>query len=64
MIFPICFFYFWLIEQTACLHVCVVAQSYLFAALWIVAHQVLLSMEFFQARILEWVAISYSKGSF
>ena len=28
------------------------------------AHQVPLSMEFFQARTLEWVAISYSRGSF
>ena len=28
-----------------------------------VACQVLLSKEFFQARILEWVAISYSRGS-
>ena len=30
---------------------------------WSVAHQVPLSMEFFQARILEWVAISYSRVS-
>ena len=30
---------------------------------WTVAHQALLSMDFFQARTLEWVAISYSWGS-
>ena len=29
----------------------------------IVAHQAPLSMGFFQARILEWVAISSSRGS-
>ena len=33
------------------------------ATLWIAAHQALLSMRFFQARILEWVAISFSRGS-
>ena len=40
-------------------------QSYhvlLFAASWTVAHQAPLSME--QARIQEWVAISYFRGSF
>ena len=30
---------------------------------WTAAHQAPLTMEFFQARILEWVAISYSRGS-
>ena len=30
---------------------------------WTVAHQAPLSMEFLQARILEWVAISFSRGS-
>ena len=33
----------------------------LFATPWTVAYQVPLSMGFFQARILEWVAISFSK---
>ena len=33
------------------------------AAPWTVAHQAPLSMGFFQARILEWVAISFSMGS-
>ena len=31
---------------------------------WTVAYQALLSMPILQARILEWVAISYSRGSF
>ena len=30
---------------------------------WTVAYQALLSMGFFQARVLEWVAISFSRGS-
>ena len=30
---------------------------------WTVAHQAPLSMGFFQARILEWVTIPFSKGS-
>ena len=34
-----------------------------FAIPWTVAHQAPLSMGFFQARILEWVAISFSRGS-
>ena len=35
----------------------------LFAIPWTVAYQALLSMGFFQARILEWVAISFSRRS-
>ena len=35
----------------------------LFATLYTVVPQVPLSMEFFQARILEWVAIPFSRGS-
>ena len=30
---------------------------------WTAAHQAPLSVGFFQARVLEWVAISYSRGS-
>ena len=30
---------------------------------WTIAYQAPLSMEFFQARVLEWVAISFSRGS-
>ena len=34
-----------------------------FATTWTAAHQALLSMGFPMARILEWVAISFSRGS-
>ena len=37
---------------------------WLFATPWTVAHQAPLSMGFLQARILQWVAISSSRGSF
>ena len=40
--------------HTDCVHVCVHAHVQLFATAWTVAHQ---------ARILKWVAISYSRGS-
>ena len=36
----------------------------LFVIPWTVAHQAPLSMGFSQARILEWVAISFSRGIF
>ena len=36
---------------------------WLFATPWTVAHQAPLCMRFFQARILEWVAIFFSRGS-
>ena len=36
---------------------------WLLATPWTVAHQAPLSMEILQARILEWVAISFSRGS-
>ena len=39
------------------------SHVWFFATPWIVACQSSLSMEFFQARILEWVAISCSRGS-
>ena len=35
----------------------------LFATPWTVAYQAPRSMGFFQARVLEWVAISFSRGS-
>ena len=35
----------------------------LFATPWTVAHQAPQSMEIFQVRVLEWVAISFSRGS-
>ena len=43
--------------------VCVLSCVCLFVTLWTVAHQAPLSMGFLQARLLEWVAISYSRGS-
>ena len=36
---------------------------WLFATPWTVAYQAPLSLGFFQARVLEWVAISFSRGS-
>ena len=46
-------------------HACAQLLSHvqLFATLWTVACQAPHSMEFFQARMLEWVAISFSRGS-
>ena len=35
----------------------------LFATPWTVAYQAPPSMRFFQARVLEWIAISFSRGS-
>ena len=43
--------------------VCMLRHAQIFATLWIVTRQSLLSMGFFQARILEWVAISFYRGS-
>ena len=40
---------------------CMLSHVQLFETPWTVACQVPLSMIFFQARILEWVAISYSR---
>ena len=42
---------------------CVCSCIRLFETPWTVAHQVPLSMDFSRQRILEWVAISYSRGS-
>ena len=49
-----------------CVCACVlVAQSCLILCdpIWTIAHQASLSMGIIQARILEWVAISFSRGS-
>ena len=43
---------------------CILSCVQLFEALWTVAHQAPLSMGFFQARVLKWVATSSFKGSF
>ena len=40
---------------------CMLSHVWLFATLWTVSPQAPLSMGFFQARILEWIAISYSR---
>ena len=42
---------------------CLLSHVGLFGTPWTVAHQAPLSMGILQARILEWVAISYSRGS-
>ena len=39
------------------------SQIQLFATLWTIAHQASLSMDFSKARILELVAIPFSRGS-
>ena len=47
-----------------CVHMhaqCVPVLSRNFVTLWTIARQDPLFVEFFQARILEWVAISYSR---
>ena len=43
--------------------VCMLNHVQLFGTPWTVAHLAPLSMGFFQARILEWVAISFPRGS-
>ena len=52
-------------SEMATLYVEVRIQSLVFdsATPWTVAHQAPLSMEILQARVLEWVAISTSRGS-
>ena len=46
-----------------CAVLCLVTQLCLFATPWTGAHQVPLSIGILQARILEWVAMSSSRGS-
>ena len=49
-----------------CICVCVCTRArhvWLFATPWTVTHQAPLSMDFFQARTLEWIAISFSRVS-
>ena len=58
----ICIFKFYQIH-TQCTHSLSVSPAWLFAIPWTVAHQSPLSVEFSQARILEWVAIFCSRGS-
>ena len=50
-------------REALCVRACSVTQScWLFVTTWTVAHQALMSIGF-QARILEWLAISSSRGS-
>ena len=51
-------------EGEGCAHVQLLSHIRLFAMPWTVAHQALLSTGIFQARILEWVDISFPRGSF
>ena len=46
-----------------CAHAQLLSCVQLFVTPWTIARQSPLSMGFFQARILEWVAISYSRES-
>ena len=53
------------ISLSVCVCVCVQLLRCIrfFATTWAIAHQASLSMEFFMPKILEWVAISFSRGS-
>ena len=46
-----------------CVRVHLLSGDRLFATPWTVAHQAPPCMRFFQTRILEWVALSSSRGS-
>ena len=55
----------WLLPSLVC--ACMLRHFrcvWLYATLWTAAHQVPLSLGILQARILEWVAISFSRRSF
>ena len=47
-----------------CMHTKLLQSCPTLYPLWTVAHQAPLSMEILQARILEWVAIPFSRGIF
>ena len=48
---------------SACVCMCVLSCIWLFEAPWTVVCQAPVSMDFSRQRIMEWVAISYSRGS-
>ena len=50
-------------EEMLALCLCMLSCVCLFVTPWTVAHQAPLSVGFSQARLLEWVAASYSRGS-
>ena len=56
-------FHTWNLPREKSVCVCVLSPIQLFASPWTIACQAPLSMGFFQARILEWVAIPFSRGS-
>ena len=56
-------FYLFLAQDLLKLSMYLVDCGWLIATPWPGAHQALLSMEIFQARILEWVAMLSSRGS-
>ena len=49
--------------MNVCMHTQSLNHVWLFVTLWTVAHQAPLSTGILQARILEWVAIPFSRGS-
>ena len=51
-----------LVDNRHCAYAC--SRVELFVTLWTVADQALLSTGILQARILEWVAVPSSRGSF
>ena len=62
--------YNWCIINCSCVCVCVcvcvycvLSRVWLFVTPWTVAHQASLSMGFLQTRILQWVAIPFTRGS-
>ena len=50
-------------SNVSCCCCLVLSHVRLLATPWTVTHQAPLSMDFFQTRILEWVAVSCSRGS-
>ena len=51
------------ITLIVCMHAQLLSCVQPFAILWTVAHQAPLYMGILQARILEWVAVLFSRGS-
>ena len=51
----------WCVSLAECVLSCF-SCVWLFVTLWTIAHQALLSVGFLQARILEWVAMLFSRG--
>ena len=60
---PWVWFQVYLLSRYTAMLSCSLSHVWFFVTLWTVAHQDPLSMGILQARILEWVAISFSRGS-